>query len=54
MVIVLVGCSVLGKPLNEETVHRAQIFSSLSGLKMNEPIGLAAIVRMLIHTLGGL
>ncbi len=54
MVIVLVGCSVLGKPLNEETVHRAQIFSSLSGLKMNEPIGLAAIVRMLIHPLGGL
>ncbi|MEA5079383.1 MAG: selenium cofactor biosynthesis protein YqeC [Anaerolineaceae bacterium] len=54
MVIVLVGCSVLGKPLNDETVHRAQIFSSLTNLEMNEPIDPAAIMRMLIHPLGGL
>jgi len=54
MVIVLVGCSVLGKPLNDETVHRAQIFSSLTGLEMNASIDPEAITRMLLHPLGGL
>lgn len=54
MVIVLVGCSVMGKPLNDETVHRAQIFSTITGLEMNEPIDPAAIMRMLIHPMGGL
>lgn len=54
MVIVLVGCSVLGKPLNDDWVHRAEIFSTLTGQKMGTTVTPNAISRMLVHPEGGL
>ncbi len=53
-VAVLVGLSGLGKPLAAETVHRPEIFSALSGVEMGEPVGMPAIVRILLHPQGGL
>jgi molybdenum cofactor cytidylyltransferase len=52
-VLVLVGCSGFGKPLNDHTVFHPEIFSGLSGLPLEQPINLAAIIAMLIHPLGG-
>ena len=52
--IVVAGLSVLGKLLTNDDVHRAEIFSELSGLQINQPITADAIARMLIHPQGGL
>lgn len=54
IVIVVVGCSVFGKPFNAEWVHRVAEFSQLTGLTTDEFIWPAAVTRMLIHPLGGL
>ncbi len=54
IVIVVAGLSVLGKPLTNNDVHRAEIFSELSGSQINQPITADAITRMLIHPQGGL
>ena len=48
------GLAGLGKPLNNETVHRAAIFSRLSGLAMGETISAEALQKVLIHPDGGL
>ena len=48
------GLSGLGKPLNDEYVHRSQLFSTLSGLPLNELITSDALVRVLTHPNGGL
>ncbi|NLF49866.1 MAG: putative selenium-dependent hydroxylase accessory protein YqeC [Leptolinea sp.] len=53
-VVVCVGLSVVGSPMNEETVHRPEVFSKLTGLAFGEPITLNAIERMLVHSMGGL
>ena len=53
-VIVVAGVSALGKPLNDEHVHRAEIFAHLSGLKLNENITPASIIKTLSHPSGGL
>ncbi len=53
-VAVVVGLSVVGKPLNEAAVFRAGIFSKLSGLPLEQPIQLADLRRVLLHPLGGL
>jgi molybdenum cofactor cytidylyltransferase len=53
-VIVVAGLSALGKPLTDEHVHRAEIFSQLSGLQINQTITPDAIMRMLMHPQGGL
>jgi molybdenum cofactor cytidylyltransferase len=53
-VIVLVGCSVIGKPLTNDWVHRAEVFSSLTGQEMGIPVTPDSITRMLIDPLGGL
>ena len=53
-VIVVAGLSGLGKPLNEEHVHRPEIFASLSGLKIEAPITNAALARVLTYPTGGL
>ena len=54
MVVVVAGMSGLGKPLSAEEVHRPEIFSSLSGLKIGETISGEALVRVLAHRQGGL
>lgn len=54
LVIVVVGLSVIGKPLTDEYVFRAEIFSNLTGLPIGEPVQLEHICRMLNHPEGGL
>jgi molybdenum cofactor cytidylyltransferase len=54
IVIVVAGLSALGKPLTDAHVHRAKIFSQLSGLPINQPITADAIARVLAHPQGGL
>jgi len=53
LVIVVAGLSTLGKPLNDEHVHRPEIFSQLSGLQIDQPITAEAITRVLAHPQGG-
>jgi len=53
-VIVVVGLSVIGKPLNAQTVFRPELFSILTGLPLSAPIQLEHIVCMLNHPEGGL
>jgi molybdenum cofactor cytidylyltransferase len=53
-VVVCVGLSGLGKPLDEDHVFRAEKFSQLSGLPLNAPVTPAALVAVLSHPLGGL
>ncbi|MFC1921914.1 selenium cofactor biosynthesis protein YqeC [Chloroflexota bacterium] len=53
-VVVVAGLSALGKPLNEQWVHRVEHFSDLSGLVEGEQISTAAITRVLLDLSGGL
>lgn len=53
-VIVVVGASALGKPLNEQTVFRAGRFAELTGLQEGEMITIESMRDMLLHPLGGL
>ncbi len=53
-VVQVVGLSALGSPVQEEHVHRAEIFSGLSGLALGEQIHAEAIIRVLCHPEGGL
>jgi molybdenum cofactor cytidylyltransferase len=53
-VVVVAGLNGLGKALDEETVHRPEIFGRLSGLRPGEPVTPAALVRVLTHPAGGL
>jgi molybdenum cofactor cytidylyltransferase len=53
-VIVVAGLSTLGKPLTDEVVHRAEIFSQLAGLQLGQPVTPESIQRMLTHPQGGL
>ena len=54
VVVAVAGLRGLGKPLNEEYIHRPQLFSTLSGLPLNELITSDALVRVLTHPNGGL
>jgi molybdenum cofactor cytidylyltransferase len=53
-VVVVVGLSGLGKPLDGEFVHRPQIFARLSGLRPGMLIDGPALVGVLKHEQGGL
>src|SRR5689334_14192790 len=52
-VVQVVGLAWLGKPLTEENVHRAEIFSKLSGLEIGAIITPDALTRVLTHPDGG-
>ncbi len=54
IVVVVAGLGALGRPLDDEHVHRAEIFSQLSGLRIGEVITPEAILRVLTHPQGGL
>jgi len=54
LVVQVIGLTGIGKPLNEDTLHRAEIFSTLSGLKMGEAITPEALIRVLNHPNSGL
>ncbi len=53
-VVVTVGLSALGKPLNEENVFRPEIFSIISGAKMGERITLDHLKKVVLDPQGGL
>lgn len=54
LVVQVVGMSGLGKPLTDEHVHRAEIFSRLSGLKIGDSVSTEALSRVLTRADGGL
>jgi molybdenum cofactor cytidylyltransferase len=54
LVVQVVGLSGLGKTLNEENVHRPEIFSRLSGLHVGESITSEPLVQILTSPEGGL
>ncbi len=54
LVVVVAGLSGLGKPLSDANVHRAGLFSKLSGIPMGAPVSSEALVRVLTHPDGGL
>jgi molybdenum cofactor cytidylyltransferase len=53
-VLQVAGLRGLGKLLYDEYVHRPELFSKLSGLKVGEPIIPEALIRVLEHAEGGL
>jgi len=53
-VVVVAGLLGLGKSLTSEWVHRPEIFSDLSGIKLGEEITLEAVVDVLRSKNGGL
>ncbi len=54
IVVYVTGLSALGKPLADETTHRAVTFSQLSGLSLGGEIKPQAIADVLAHPSGGL
>ena len=50
----LAGLDVIGKLLNEENVHRPEIFSRLTGLPMDAPVTPSSTAALLDHPEGGL
>jgi len=52
-VVEVVGLSGIGKPLSDDVVHRAEIFSKLSDLQLGETITPEALIRVLTHPEGG-
>lgn len=53
-VIVVVGASALGNPLNEQTVFRAGRYAELTDLLEGQTITIESVRDMLLHPLGGL
>ena len=53
VVVHVAGLSGLGKPLTEEYVHRAEMFSNLSGMEAGQTITAGSLMRMLTHPEGG-
>ena len=49
-----VGLDVLGKPVSDETVHRPEVFTRLTGTEADEAITAEAVLRLLEHPEGGL
>jgi molybdenum cofactor cytidylyltransferase len=54
LVVVVAGLGALGKPLDEENVHRPEIFARLCGLQPGEIVTASALMRLLTHPKGGL
>jgi molybdenum cofactor cytidylyltransferase len=54
LVVQVVGLTGLGKPLGDEFVHRPEIFSHLSGIRLGETVTPEALVRVLSSPEGGL
>lgn len=54
LVVQVAGLTGLEKPLTDEYVHRADVFSNLSGLKSGDTISSEAVIRVLKHPAGGL
>lgn len=52
VVVQVVGLSGLGKALLEAHVHRAEIFSNISGLEVGQTITASSLTRVLTHSEG--
>jgi molybdenum cofactor cytidylyltransferase len=52
-VVEVAGLSGIGKILNDENVHRPEIFSALSGLNIGDVISTNAMIHVLSHENGG-
>jgi molybdenum cofactor cytidylyltransferase len=53
-VVVCSGLSAVGKPVGDETVHRVELFSKLTGAQAGEPLTMGNIKSELLSDLGGL
>jgi molybdenum cofactor cytidylyltransferase len=47
LTLILLGMSALGKPLDEDTVHRSRLFSQATGLEPGQPIGVSHLIDLL-------
>ncbi len=54
VVIVVAGLSTIGTQLNDEHVHRAEIFSELTQTPLQQTITPDSILQLLLHPQGGL
>jgi molybdenum cofactor cytidylyltransferase len=54
LVVPVVGLDIVGQPLSDDTVHRANLVSQLSGQPLGQPISPATIAAVLCHPQGGL
>ncbi len=54
LVIVVAGLDVVGRPCTDEHVHRAELFRDRLGLRPQEAITAAHVVRALLHPAGPL
>ena len=52
LLIPIVGLDVLGQPLNEENVHRSEVFARITGNCLGAPIDPAAVLKVLLHQEG--
>lgn len=53
-VIQIAGFDGIGKPLTDENIHRAKIFSQLSEIEIGETVTTQALIHVLTHQQGGL
>jgi molybdenum cofactor cytidylyltransferase len=53
ILVPIAGLNAIGLPLNEDSVHRAELISSLAGAPMGQPITAETISRILAHAQGG-
>jgi probable selenium-dependent hydroxylase accessory protein YqeC len=51
-VVVVAGLSGLGRPLSEETVFRAEIWATLSGIALGAPVSAESLARVALHEAG--
>jgi molybdenum cofactor cytidylyltransferase len=54
VVVITAGMRGLDRPLDENFIHRPEIFGALSGLEMGETVSAEAVIRVLTHPQGGL
>jgi molybdenum cofactor cytidylyltransferase len=54
LVVVTAGMSAIAKPFSDKIVHRAEIFSNLSGILPGDEITPEAVIKVLCHKSGGL
>ncbi|MBK7455622.1 MAG: putative selenium-dependent hydroxylase accessory protein YqeC [Anaerolineales bacterium] len=52
--VVVAGLNTLGRPLTDEHVHRAGLFSQIAGLDISQQVTANSVTRMLTHPQGGL
>ena len=52
LVVAVVGADCVGRPLDEETVHRPERFSELLSIPLESPLGTREVARILVHPEG--